>query len=137
VSKSDDAMLTPSAAEPRTLDRRDFLTKLAAGAVLAPLAKAGVVASGMPDPQLRAPSNLRVVSTGTLTSSARRPEVGASLGLIAGIGLLLIWRSGPRAPQRRTARAGWMMRRNELIRQAGIESVSSVQLLGLQAFAIA
>jgi hypothetical protein len=72
VSKSDDAMLTPSAAEPRTLDRRDFLTKLAAGAVLAPLAKAGVVASGMPDPQLRAPSNLRVVSTGTLTSSNLR-----------------------------------------------------------------
>ena len=72
MSKSDDAMLTPSAAEPRTLDRRDFLTKLAAGAVLAPLAKAGVVASGMPDPQLRAPSNLRVVSTGTLTSSNLR-----------------------------------------------------------------
>jgi tight adherence protein B len=61
--------------------------------------------------------------------------VGAFVGLIAGIGLLLIWRSGPRAPQRQAPGPGWATRRNELIRQAGIESVSSVQLLGLQAFA--
>jgi len=61
--------------------------------------------------------------------------VGAFLGLVAGIGLLLIWRSGPRAPQRRTARPGWATQRDELIRQAGIESVSSLQLLGLQVFA--
>jgi tight adherence protein B len=61
--------------------------------------------------------------------------VGAFVGLIAGIGLLLIWRSGPRAPQPRTARPGWATRRNELIRQAGISSVGSLQLLGLQVFA--
>lgn len=61
--------------------------------------------------------------------------MGAFVGLIAGIGLLLIWRSGSRAPQRETPGPGWATRRNELIRQAGIESVSSVQLLGLQAFA--
>lgn len=61
--------------------------------------------------------------------------MGAFLGLVAGIGLLLIWRSGPRAPQRQATRPGWVTRRNELIRQAGIESVSSVQLLGLQVFA--
>lgn len=61
--------------------------------------------------------------------------MGAFLGLVAGIGLLLIWRSGPRAPQRRTARPGWATQRDELIRQAGIESVSSLQLLGLQVFA--
>jgi tight adherence protein B len=61
--------------------------------------------------------------------------VGAFVGLIAGIGLLLIWRSGPRAPQRHSAGPGWATRRSELIRQAGISSVSSVQLLGLQLFA--
>jgi tight adherence protein B len=61
--------------------------------------------------------------------------MGAFVGLIAGIGLLLIWRSGPRAPQRQAAGPGWTTRRNELIRQAGIESVSSLQLLSLQVFA--
>ncbi|WP_324276328.1 hypothetical protein [Blastococcus brunescens] len=30
-------------------------------------------------------------------------ESGALLGLLLGVGLLLIWRSGPRAPQPRTA----------------------------------
>ena len=61
--------------------------------------------------------------------------MGAFVGLIAGIGLLLIWRSGSRAPQRGTARLGWAVRRDELIRQAGIESVSSTQLLSLQVIA--
>src|SRR4051812_29797194 len=60
--------------------------------------------------------------------------MGAFVGLIAGIGLLLIWRSGPRAPQR-TARAGRTVRRDELIQQAGIDSVSSAQLLSLQLIA--
>ncbi|MDT0264042.1 type II secretion system F family protein [Jatrophihabitans lederbergiae] len=59
--------------------------------------------------------------------------MGAFLGLLAGVGLLLIWRSGSRAPQRSAARAGWMVRRDELIRQAGIDSVSSAQLLCVQA----
>jgi tight adherence protein B len=61
--------------------------------------------------------------------------MGALLGLLFGAGLLLIWRSGPRAPEPKTARRGWSVKRGELIRQAGIESVSSYQLLGLQLFA--
>ncbi|MGI8667522.1 MAG: type II secretion system F family protein [Jatrophihabitans sp.] len=61
--------------------------------------------------------------------------MGALVGLLAGVGLLLIWRSGPRAPQRRATGTGWNARRDELIRQAGIESVSSAQLLGLQLLA--
>lgn len=59
--------------------------------------------------------------------------MGAFLGLLAGVGLLLIWRSGSRAPQRSAVRAGWMVRRDELIRQAGIDSVTSAQLLCVQA----
>ena len=59
--------------------------------------------------------------------------MGALIGLVAGVGLLLIWRSGSRAPQRRTGTTGWTRRRNEMIRQAGIESVSAAQLAALQA----
>lgn len=61
--------------------------------------------------------------------------MGAFVGLLAGVGLLLIWRSGPRAPQRRRLGTGWSLRRDELIIQAGIESVSSAQLLGMQCIA--
>jgi len=58
--------------------------------------------------------------------------MGALLGLMAGVGLLLIWRSGPRAPQRRTSGPTWSERRRELLRQAGVEGVGPVQLLGAQ-----
>ncbi|MGI8761044.1 MAG: type II secretion system F family protein [Jatrophihabitantaceae bacterium] len=59
--------------------------------------------------------------------------MGASLGLVLGVGLLLIWRSGPRAPQRGRGRnAGWVRRRGELLHQAGVEGVGSGQLLGAQ-----
>jgi tight adherence protein B len=58
--------------------------------------------------------------------------MGALLGLLFGAGLLLIWRSGPRAPQRRGASPGWTARRAELLRQAGVESISVNQLLVLQ-----
>lgn len=62
--------------------------------------------------------------------------MGALLGLLLGVGLLLIWRSGPRAPKRSTANtAGWAVRRNELIKQAGIEGVNSSQLLAVQVLA--
>ena len=61
--------------------------------------------------------------------------MGALAGLLAGVGLLLIWRSGSRAPQRAARRRTWTSRREELIVQAGIESVSSVQLLTVQALA--
>jgi len=59
--------------------------------------------------------------------------MGALLGLMLGVGLLLIWRSGPRAP-RRTAREGmdWAGRRTEFLRQAGIEGVSAVQFVVVQ-----
>jgi len=58
--------------------------------------------------------------------------VGAFLGLLLGVGLLLIWRSGSRAPQRRSQAGAWTRRRDDLIRQAGIEGVSSTQLLAVQ-----
>jgi tight adherence protein B len=59
--------------------------------------------------------------------------VGALLGLMFGAGLLLIWRSGPRAPHRAAdAAPGWGSRRTELLRQAGIDGVGSAQLLGAQ-----
>lgn len=58
--------------------------------------------------------------------------MGALLGLLFGAGLLLIWRSGPRAPQRRGTGLGWTARRAELLRQAGVETVSTGQLLALQ-----
>jgi tight adherence protein B len=57
--------------------------------------------------------------------------VGAFVGLLLGLGLLLIWRSGSRAPQHPTGvRRG---RRHELLRQAGVEGVGPRQLLAAQA----
>jgi tight adherence protein B len=59
--------------------------------------------------------------------------MGALLGLVAGVGLLLVWRSGPRAPQRRSpTRAGGPARRRDLLRQAGVEGVGPGQLAGAQ-----
>ncbi len=56
---------------------------------------------------------------------------GALLGLALGVGLLLIWRSGPRAPQRRTSgrRPG---RRAQLLAAAGLTGINPAQLLALQ-----
>ena len=58
-------------------------------------------------------------------------ESGALLGLLLGIGLLLVWRSGPRAPQPRTAprRPG---RRQLLLAEAGLTGINAAQLLALQ-----
>lgn len=62
--------------------------------------------------------------------------MGALIGLIGGLGLLLIWRSGPRAPQRTTATSStWTSRRRDLLRQAGIDGVGPAQLLGVQVLA--
>lgn len=59
--------------------------------------------------------------------------MGSLLGLLLGVGLLLIWRSGSRAPQRNASTApGWVQRRAELVRQAGVDGIGSVQLLGAQ-----
>jgi tight adherence protein B len=57
--------------------------------------------------------------------------VGALVGLLLGVGLLLIWRSGPRAPQRSPGRLHG--RRVELLHQAGVDGVGNAQLLGAQA----
>ena len=56
---------------------------------------------------------------------------GALLGLLLGIGLLLIWRSGSRAPKRRTdpRRPG---RRQQLLGAAGLTGVNAAQLVALQ-----
>ena len=59
--------------------------------------------------------------------------MGALLGLLLGTGFLLIWRSGSRAPKRRSSLSiGWHRRRTDLLRQAGVEGVGSTQLLGVQ-----
>lgn len=63
--------------------------------------------------------------------------MGALVGLIAGLGLLLIWRSGPRAPVRRSTAVSWSTRRRDLLRQAGIDGVGAGQLLAVQALAAA
>ncbi|TFV68185.1 UNVERIFIED_ORG: type II secretion system protein F [Bacillus sp. AZ43] len=57
---------------------------------------------------------------------------GALLGLLLGVGLLLIWRSGPRAPQPRatTRRPG---RRRLLLAEAGLTGMNGAQLWALQA----
>jgi tight adherence protein B len=56
---------------------------------------------------------------------------GALLGLLLGVGLLLIWRSGPRAPQPRPGprRVG---RRQALLAAAGLTGINAAQLLALQ-----
>jgi len=55
--------------------------------------------------------------------------MGALLGLLLGLGLFLIWRSGPRRPPPRTAgRRSWHDRTAELLTQAGIEAVTPAQL---------
>jgi tight adherence protein B len=56
---------------------------------------------------------------------------GGLLGLLLGVGLLLVWRSGSRAPVRRSgaARPG---RRQQLLAAAGLTGINSAQLLALQ-----
>jgi tight adherence protein B len=56
---------------------------------------------------------------------------GALLGLLLGTGLLLIWRSGSRAPQRPPGprRTG---RRQQLLASAGLTGINAAQLLALQ-----
>ena len=59
--------------------------------------------------------------------------MGALIGLIFGVGALLMWRSGSRAPQRVVReRRGWNSRRVDLIRQAGVNGIGSTQLLAVQ-----
>ncbi len=60
--------------------------------------------------------------------------MGALVGLLFGLGLLLIWRSGPRAPQP-TASARRPARRTDLLRQAGVDGVGPAQLGAAQVLA--
>jgi tight adherence protein B len=55
---------------------------------------------------------------------------GGLLGLALGVGLLLVWRSGPRAPRRRVGRRPG--RRQQLLSGAGLTGINAVQLLALQ-----
>jgi tight adherence protein B len=55
--------------------------------------------------------------------------MGAFVGLLLGIGLLLVWRSGPRAPVRGERGHRWCERREEALRQAGMSAVSPWQVL--------
>jgi tight adherence protein B len=56
---------------------------------------------------------------------------GALLGLLLGVGLLLIWRSGPRAPQRGIGPRP-PGRRQRLLAEAGMTGINAAQLLALQ-----
>jgi tight adherence protein B len=58
--------------------------------------------------------------------------VGALVGLMFGAGLLLIWRSGRRAPQPSATRTSWTAARRELLHQAGVEGVGPYQLIAAQ-----
>ncbi len=63
--------------------------------------------------------------------------MGAVIGLMFGAGWLLIWRSrmapGPGRPA--AAATGWLARRQDVLRQAGIEGVGPVQLVAAQLIA--
>jgi tight adherence protein B len=56
--------------------------------------------------------------------------MGALLGLLFGLGCLLVWRSGSRAPVKAASKDGWQEKTRELLAQAGIEGVSPGQLMG-------
>ncbi len=56
---------------------------------------------------------------------------GAVLGLLLGVGLLLIWRSGPRAPQGRSGPKS-PGKRQQLLSEAGLTGINAAQLLALQ-----
>ncbi|MBM7807662.1 tight adherence protein B [Geodermatophilus bullaregiensis] len=56
---------------------------------------------------------------------------GALLGLLLGTGLLLVWRSGPRAPRRRTGPRP-PGRRAQLLAAAGLTGTNPAQLAALQ-----
>jgi tight adherence protein B len=63
--------------------------------------------------------------------------MGAWVGLLAGVGLLLIWRSGSRAPSKRGGGLGLLRRQQESLHRAGVIGVSPVQLIAAQSAAAA
>ena len=54
--------------------------------------------------------------------------MGALLGLVLGMGLLLIWRSRTVPRVAASGPPGWASRREDMLRQAGIEGVGAIQL---------
>lgn len=59
--------------------------------------------------------------------------MGALIGLIGGLGLLLTWRSGRRAPQHTASSTPmWSTRRRDMLRQAGVDGVGPGQLAAAQ-----
>ena len=59
--------------------------------------------------------------------------MGALLGLLLGLGCVLVWRSGPRAPTRAPRRDGWQVRTREVLTQAGVTGVTPMQLVAASA----
>ena len=59
--------------------------------------------------------------------------MGALLGLLLGLGCVLVWRSGPRAPTRAPRRDGWQVRTREVLTQAGVTGVTPTQLVAASA----
>jgi tight adherence protein B len=59
--------------------------------------------------------------------------VGALVGLLFGLGCLLVWRSGSRAPATDARGLSWQVRTQDLLTQAGIEGVTPRQLVGVSA----
>jgi tight adherence protein B len=57
--------------------------------------------------------------------------MGALLGLVFGLGVLLIWRSGPRRPHRRRMKSSSTTAMQELLVQAGYPSLSTGQLYAI------
>jgi tight adherence protein B len=57
--------------------------------------------------------------------------MGALLGLVFGLGVLLIWRSGPRRPQRRRTTSSATTRVHDLLVQAGYPSITVAQLYAI------
>lgn len=58
--------------------------------------------------------------------------MGALIGLMFGAGVLLIWRSGRRAPQPSATRTSWTAGRRELLHQAGVDGLGPYQLIAAQ-----
>lgn len=59
--------------------------------------------------------------------------MGALVGLLFGLGCVLVWRSGSRAPVPVRRGETWHDRTNDLLAQAGIEGVTPRQLAGVSA----
>jgi tight adherence protein B len=62
--------------------------------------------------------------------------VGGVCGLLLGVGLLLIWQSRSAPKTRAGTTPAWLLRRGDLLRQAGVDGVGSTQLLAVQVLSL-